>query len=586
MQRLGGLILFNFNRSGRKSSAIATHLTIGGIVAAAFVPLGAGAASANTTQALAQAAPVGLYENTSLPIRYSGEWTVLSSSSDSGKSSSYTNLPGSASLTFSGSAVRWTSRTTPSSGIAYVSIDGVRVATVDRYSAQTLYKQTVFQVTGLSAGIHTITIQRSGIANAASTGKNLLIDSITVIDTTAPAQPTGAAASMTGGQTAISWLPVPATDLAGYRVYQLPVTGSPRLIGWVDPSVNSYTVSGEPGNTTLRYLISAVDTTGNESLRSAPISVVAANTPVTGARYAQCPAATVTVKNSSELLRVLPYAKPGSVIRLAPGSYTGQIKITANGTADKPIWICGPRDAVINVGSISAGHGFLINGSSHLIVTGMTVSNGLKGVAVLASRQVTISDMLIQDIGYEGIHLQSQTTDSTVVGNTVRRTGRLDAFYGEGIYIGSSKNNWCALTACLPDRSDRNAIIGNMISESGSQLIDAKEGTTGGVIRGNILNGAGGMTRSDGWVMVMGNGWSVTENVASASTKHGFQVNGSMPGWGLRNLLANNTGTVNATGFGFDIYELSGLGSSNTLVSCANTITAASSGFANVPCIA
>ena len=559
---------------------------MGGFVAATLLVLTAGTASAATLTSTVPPVPVGLYENTSSPIRYSGEWSVMASSSDSGKSSSYLNLPGSAALTFTGTAVRWTSRTTPASGIAYVAIDGIRVATVDRYSAQTLYKQTVFEAMNLSSGVHTITVERSGLANSASTGKNLLIDSITVIDTTAPGQPTGTAANISGGQTAISWLPVPATDLAGYRVYQLPATGSARLIGWVDPTVTSHFVPGEPGATTLRYLVSAVDTTGNESVRSSPITVVSESAPVTSSRYAQCPAASVTVKNSAELLRALPYAKPGNVIRLAPGNYTGQIKVTANGTAAQPIWICGPREAVINVGSISANHGFLINRSSHLVVTGMTISNGLKGIAVLASHHVTISDLLIQDIGYEGIHLQSQTTDSTVVGNTVRRTGRLDPFYGESVYIGSSKNNWCALTACLPDRSDRNAIIGNNLSVSGSQLIDAKEGTTGGVIRGNVLSGTGGMARADGWVMVMGNGWSVTANVANASTKHGYQVNGSMPGWGLRNLFANNTGTVNATGFGFDIYELNGLGSSATLVSCANTITAASSGFANVPCTA
>lgn len=556
---------------------------IGGLIAVALVPLTAGAASATVTT---PAAPVGVYENTATPIVSTGTWSNMSSSSDSGKSSSYLNLPGSAALTFTGTAVRWTSRTTPSSGIAYVNIDGVRVATVDRYSAQTLYQQTVFQTRSLSAGVHTITVERSGLSNPASTGKNLLIDSITVIDTTAPAQPTGALASTSGGQTAISWLPVAASDLAGYRVYQLPATGAARLIGWVTPTATSFTVSGEVGDSTLRYLVSAVDLTGNESVRSAPIAVISGKTPVTSARYSQCPTASVTVTNSAELLRALPYAKPGNVIRLAPGTYTGQIKVTANGTPTQPIWICGSRDAIVNVGGISLNHGFLINNSSNLIVTGMTVTNGLKGVAVLASHHVTISDLLIQEIGYEGVHLQSQTTDSTVVGNTIRRTGRLDPFYGEGVYIGSSKNNWCALTACLPDRSDRNAIVGNTLSESGSQLIDAKEGTTGGVIRGNLLSGLNGMARSDGWVMVMGNGWSVTANTGSVSTKNGFQVNGSMPEWGLRNIFANNTGAVNSTGVGFDVYELKGRGSSNTLVSCSNTITGAAAGFSNLPCVA
>ncbi len=57
-------------------------------------------------------------------------------------------------------------------------------------------------------------------------------------------------------------------------------------------------------------------------------------------------------------------------------------------------------------------------------------------------------------------------------------------------------SNWCTITDCDPDRSDRNVISGNQISGAGSESVDIEEGTTGGAVRGNTFDGAG-MTGAD-----------------------------------------------------------------------------------------
>lgn len=307
--------------------------------------------------------------------------------------------------------------------------------------------------------------------------------------------------------------------------------------------------------------------------------------PISAHRYADCPAATVTVATSEELMTAVSQAHPGTVITMAPGNYDGQIKMTATGTATSPIWVCGPRTAVINVGSIQNDHGIQVSNSSHLVVAGMTVTNSLKGISVVGSSHVTIADTLVENIGYEGIHLRSFTTDSTVVGNTIRNTGMRNSFYGEGIYIGTSDNNWCSQTACQPDRTDRTLVMGNTISLTGAQPIEVKEGTSNGIIRDNVIDGATAMPRAEEWVKVKGNDWEIYNNVGKNSTMHGFAVNGSVDGWGLRNTFYGNTAPVDAAGYGFFIHEQGGKGSSGTKVYCSNTVTAAGSGFSNLACI-
>ncbi len=301
-------------------------------------------------------------------------------------------------------------------------------------------------------------------------------------------------------------------------------------------------------------------------------------------RYADCPAATTTVRTADELMAAVDRAGPGTVIRMAPGNYLGQINVHAQGTPTKPIWVCGPRNAVINVGGIQNHHGIQIKNSANLVIAGMTVTNGLKGISVISSTNVTIADTRINHIGYEGIHLRAFTTDSTVVGNTISNTGARDASYGEGIYIGTSENNWCAQTSCAPDHTDGTLVLANQISLTGAQPIEVKEGTSDGVIRGNVIDGANAMSDADEWIKVKGNDWTIDANQGANSPLHGYAVNGSVAGWGLRNTFTKNTGAVNAGGYAFFIYEKGSKGSSDTDVSCSNSVTRAADGFSNIAC--
>jgi hypothetical protein len=165
--------------------------------------------------------------------------------------------------------------------------------------------------------------------------------------------------------------------------------------------------------------------------------------------------------------------------------------------------------------------------------------------------------------------------------NYVHHTGAKNATYGEGIYVGSANSNWGTYSAGQPDRSDRNILSGNVVVVTGAENMDIKEGTTGGVIRNNVFDGADQTgSWADSWIDLKGNGWLVEDNHGTNALEDGFQVHQALAGWGLDNLFKKYIAEVNGPGYGFWLQkEVTG-----NKVLCANTVTGAASGFANVTC--
>ncbi len=168
----------------------------------------------SATSATAAEAEVTTFEETSSAITYTGSWRPMDSRSDSAGSSGYLNSAGSASLTFTGTGITWLSRTSATSGIADVILDGVKVATVDRYSASNGFQIPVFTSGALAPGSHTITIERTGARNAASTGSNLLIDALVVTSAPTAAAPAPAPAPEPAPVPAPAPAPAPAPEPA------------------------------------------------------------------------------------------------------------------------------------------------------------------------------------------------------------------------------------------------------------------------------------------------------------------------------------------------------------------------------------
>jgi hypothetical protein len=293
-----------------------------------------------------------------------------------------------------------------------------------------------------------------------------------------------------------------------------------------------------------------------------------------------CPAATVDVTDADELTEALEVARPGDVIVVADGFYEGGFVARASGTADDPIVLCGSRDAVLDGDGIRGDYVLHLDGARYWQVSGLTLQNGQKGLVADGTTGSVISGLHVTEIGDEAIHLRDFSTDNLVSGNVIDTTGLRRAKYGEGIYIGTAESNWCDISGCEPDRSDRNQLIGNWITGTTAEAIDIKEGTSDGVVRGNTFDGSE-MTDdgADSWVDIKGNDWLIEGNVGTNSLLDGFQTHEILDGWGTRNVFRGNAANVNGPGFGFSLTPVR-----DNVVTCDNTASAAGEGLSNVTC--
>jgi hypothetical protein len=323
----------------------------------------------------------------------------------------------------------------------------------------------------------------------------------------------------------------------------------------------------------------AVTATPHATPDAAPAPVVPASV--------SCAGTGTEVADADQLQKALAAAKPGALIRLAPGRYAGHFTLATAGTADAPITVCGPREAVLDGGGAgkddagAGGDGYTLHldRADHVRVAGFTVQGGQKGVMVDATSHAVLDGLLVTHVGEEAVHLRRGSSANTVRGVVIRDTGLRTAKFGEGVYIGSAKSNWCTYSDCQPDRSDGNVIEGNDIAGTTAESVDIKEGTTGGVLRSNTFSGSG-MTAADAWVNVKGNEWQIVGNTGDDAPQDGFQTHRILDGWGARNTFADNRAAVKGPGYGINVTK----DDDDNRVACSNTVEAAGKGLTNISC--
>lgn len=300
-------------------------------------------------------------------------------------------------------------------------------------------------------------------------------------------------------------------------------------------------------------------------------------TPATAAT-ATCPPSTRTVSTATALRDAIATAKPGDVIGLNAGTYGGGFALSADGTLSAPITLCGTSAAVIDGGGLTGSYGLHLNGANYWRIMGVTVTRASKGIVLDYTTGTEVTGVTVKEIGDEGIHLRRWSKDNVVGESTISRTGRINASYGEGIYVGSARSNWCTYTKCKPDASDRNHIRNNTIFDTAAESVDIKEGTTGGILSGNRFDGSG-MSSADSWVDVKGNAWTVQGNTGVTAPQDGFQTHVIRTGWGANNKFLGNVAEVRAGGYGYKVQ-----GPAGNIVACNNQVSYAGSGLSNVRC--
>lgn len=289
----------------------------------------------------------------------------------------------------------------------------------------------------------------------------------------------------------------------------------------------------------------------------------------------------VRVASADALSAAISDAKPGEMISLAPGTYVGEFVATASGRTDAPITLCGSRASILEGESIRHGYVVYLKDVSWWRLEGFSVLGGQKGVVADQATHDLFYGLYVHGTGDEAIHLRAFSSHDVVSHCVIRHTGLLVQFFGEGIYVGSANKNWCRYTSCKPDRSDDDQLVDNNVADTTAENIDIKEGTTGGLILGNQLDGIGMVaSAATSWINVKGNDWTIKDNTGITSAGDGFAVHQVYPGWGIGNVFIGNRAEVDGRGVG--IYVQSS--SLKTVVACNNTVVKASGGLSNQPC--
>lgn len=415
-------------------------------------------------------------------------------------------------------------------------------------------------------------------------------------DTTAPSVPAGLrTTATTSGSVSLTWSP--ATDnvgVTGYDVYRGGVSAG--SVGGT-----SYTDSGLAASTAYSYTVKARDAAGNASGASGPLSVTTQAAPG---------GPVVDVSNAAQLQSALAAAQPGQTIRLAAGEYRGAFATRRAGTAGAPITLSGPAGAVlVNDGPSGAapscpvpgggwdsGYGLWLYDAPYWKLTGFTVQDSKKGVVLDNSHHVTLDGLSVHHVDEEAVHFRRSSSDGVIQNSTITHTGLVQPGYGEAVYLGSAGSNWaCHGNQGGVDRSDRVQVLNNRIGPNvTAEHIDIKEGTTGGVIRGNTFDGTGitGENSADSWVDAKGTGYLIEDNTgtfappgvfANGYETHNPPTTPSHPN-GCGNVWRANKSNLGGVGaYAIKITSTSKCTADPNRVYAGNTVTNAGTGLTNVP---
>ena len=287
----------------------------------------------------------------------------------------------------------------------------------------------------------------------------------------------------------------------------------------------------------------------------------------------------VDVASAYELRTALSAAQPGDEIRLAPGSYVGNFTIGHGGTATAPVVVCGDSDAILDGGVTATGYTLHVWNAPYSVVQGFTVEHGQKAVMIDNSPDVTVDNLTVQSTGYEGVVFRHGSSYGVIRNSTITNTGLDAPQYGEGVYVGSADNNW---VGGVPDKTDGVQVLDNRIGPGvAAEEVDVKEGTTGGVVEGNVFDGSGMVAVTAGaqsWVDVKGNNWLVIGNTGRHTIRHGLSDSLALPGWGNDNVVAANVEYVYAKGYGVKVVT----GVKGVKVTTSNVVFGAYYGVSNI----
>lgn len=217
------------------------------------------------------------------------------------------------------------------------------------------------------------------------------------------------------------------------------------------------------------------------------MKTIESNAILTGlAMFVIAPAVGQEIGPSDDIETAVAGLGPGDELVLRGGTYTfdENITLTANGSPSQPIVIRAKSGETPILTQATNQHNVVeINGSSHLVVRGLTFTGGSHGIRLIDSDYVTIEGCEIYETGDLAISANAGGTYEglKLLRNHIHHTNGA----GEGMYLG------CNNDAC---RVANSLIEGNYIHDTNRPSvgqgdgIELKEGSYGNVIRDNVIH--------------------------------------------------------------------------------------------------
>ncbi|MGQ7886398.1 CBM96 family carbohydrate-binding protein [Paenibacillus sp. WC2504] len=375
-------------------------------------------------------------------------------------------------------------------------------------------------------------------------------------DTQAPSAPsglTGSAAS--SSQINLSWNA--STDNVGVTGYDVYRNGTFLK----NVSGTSTSDTGLTASTTYSYYVKAKDAAGNASAQSSTINATtSAGTPPTGCTNA--------LNTTAAIQDAMLNASAGSVISIAPGTYVGNRSTSGDpggqglfysgksGTSANPIILksCDAANPGILKGvNVNDGsYGIHLTGD-YWQIRDIEITNAQKGIIIDNGNRNLLNNVEVHYVGDEGVHFRDGSSNNTLEYSLIYDTGKYQAGYGEGAYVGSdSSSNY------------EHVVTGNVISHTNfdggitAEHIDVKEGASGTIIEYCTFNGTGisGANSADSFIDIKGVNTIVRYNQGfrngNSNVLDAFQVrtHGTEYATGTNNAFNNNTVNLdNSTGY-------------------------------------
>lgn len=386
-------------------------------------------------------------------------------------------------------------------------------------------------------------------------------------DTIAPTAPTGLGASVaSSSQINLSWnASSDNVGVTGYDIYR----GGSFL-----KSVAATTASdtGLSGSTTYSYYVKAKDAAGNQSVSS---NTVSATTQSGG--IAACSGA---LTSAAAIQAAMINASAGTIITIAPGAYsgiraasgdprldangvpTGVFYSGASGTSGSRIVLkgCDPANPPILQGPATndGSYGIHLTGD-YWEIRDIKVTRAQKGIMIDNGNYNFIYKAEIYNVGDEGVHFRDGSSYNTLDNANIYDTGKYQAGYGEGAYVGSDEG--AAYEHTVIGNTIRYTTFGPGIT---AEHIDIKEGADGTLVEYCTFNGTGisGANSADSFIDVKGVNSKIYNNTGSrngnSSVVDAFQnrTHGSSYPTGTNNDFKNNI--VHLDGVGYIVNAVGG----------------------------